>query len=418
MTSARRLRPLLALLLCIFLLTPHVAAYSVLTHEAIVDIAWEKQIRPLILERFPNTTPEQLQEAHAYAYGGAVIQDLGYYPFGNKFFSDLVHYVRSGDFVSQLIADAQDPNEFAFALGALAHYASDVCGHPAVNRSVAIEFPKLERKYGRFVTYEEDKAAHLHTEFGFDVVQVAKQRFTFDQYHSFIGFQVAKPLLERAFEETYGIKLSQVISKEDLALGTFRWSISSVIPEMTKVALATRNKQDLHLAERDTAARRKFLYHISRADYEKEFGTKYQRPGPGARFLAFLFRLIPKVGPLSALRYKDPTPQTEDLYLKSVDATTDTYAKELHELAENHAQTLKLENRDFDTGKPTIPGEYRLTDETHAKLALKVMKDNPQDAALKGYLREFFAKAQASHPKNESKDFWKAATEYQQYSAP
>jgi hypothetical protein len=95
--------------------------YSVLTHEAIVDLLWADHIKKLLLKRFPDATDDQLREAHAYAYGGSVIQDMGYYPFGNKEFSNLVHYVRSGDFVIALLHDAGDINEYAFALGALSH---------------------------------------------------------------------------------------------------------------------------------------------------------------------------------------------------------------------------------------------------------------------------------------------------------
>ncbi|HEV2987594.1 MAG TPA: zinc dependent phospholipase C family protein, partial [Candidatus Angelobacter sp.] len=105
------------------------SAYSVLTHEEIVDLLWTDEIRPLLLKRYPGLSEDQIKEAHAYAYGGAVIQDLGYYPFGSKEFSNLVHYVRSGDFVHELLIESQDVNEYAFALGALAHYASDIAGH-------------------------------------------------------------------------------------------------------------------------------------------------------------------------------------------------------------------------------------------------------------------------------------------------
>src|SRR5579863_10128487 len=140
-------------------------AYSVLTHEEIVDLLWTSEIRPLLLKRFPDLTEVQITEAHSYAYGGAVIQDLGYYPFGSAEFSDLVHYVRSGDFVRELLMQSQDADEYAFALGALAHYASDVAGHPAVNQSVAIEYPKLRAKYGNSVKYAQDHTAHLKTEF-------------------------------------------------------------------------------------------------------------------------------------------------------------------------------------------------------------------------------------------------------------
>ena len=94
--------------------------YSVLSHQAIIDTTWKDSLRPLLLKRFPQATEEQLREAHAYAYGGAIIQDMGYYPHGSMFFSDLAHYVRSGDFVVALLRDSKDLNEYAFALGAMA----------------------------------------------------------------------------------------------------------------------------------------------------------------------------------------------------------------------------------------------------------------------------------------------------------
>src|SRR6185312_9035742 len=164
-----------------------------------------------------QATPDEIKQAHAYAYGGSVVQDMGYYPFGNKYFSDLVHYVRTGDFVSALIEESSDINEYAFALGALAHYSSDNMGHPAINQVVAIEFPTLRRKYGNEVTYADDHKAHIRTEFGFDMVQVAKNRYTSDRFHDFIGFEVSKPVLERAFVKTYGLQLKDVLGSEDMS---------------------------------------------------------------------------------------------------------------------------------------------------------------------------------------------------------
>jgi hypothetical protein len=203
-----------ALLFFLLTVTPS-SGYSVLTHEEIVDLAWEDSIKPLLLAKYPNTTADQLIKAHAYAYGGCVIQDMGFYPFGNKRFSDLVHYVRSGDFVQNLIDQAGDINEYAFALGALAHYAADISGHPAVNRAVPMEFPNLRKKFGNTVTYEQDPKAHIRTEFGFDVAQVAKKRYAPKSYHDFIGFEVSKPLLERAFLKTYGIELKDLFKSLD-----------------------------------------------------------------------------------------------------------------------------------------------------------------------------------------------------------
>ncbi|HEY2498665.1 MAG TPA: zinc dependent phospholipase C family protein [Candidatus Angelobacter sp.] len=361
------LRVMLAAFLFLCCLPNVCSGYSILTHEEIIDLLWADQLRPLLHQKFPAATEEDLRKAHAFAYGGCLIQDMGYYPFGNKMFSDLVHYVRSGDFVENLLAEATDINEYAFALGALSHYVSDNTGHPVVNAAVAQEFPKLRAKYGPSVTYVEDTKAHIRTEFGFDVVQVAKQRYTSDSYHDFIGFEVAKPVLERAFLKTYGIKLSDVFKNLDLAIGTFRWSVSRAIPEMTRVALLT--KKDELVKENPSFAKKKFLYNLKRSEYEKEWGKQYQKPGFGARIMAVIFKIIPKVGPFKAIAFKMPNPDTETRYLKSVNDTVDHYRTYLRNL---QAGNINLVNMDFDTGRITQPGEYKLTDETYSKLLDKL----------------------------------------------
>jgi hypothetical protein len=339
------------------------SAYSVLTHEEVVDLLWTDEIRPLLLKRYPGLSEDQLKDAHAYAYGGAVIQDLGYYPFGSKEFSDLVHYVRSGDFVRELLLESQDVNEYAFALGALSHYASDIAGHPAVNHAVAIEYPKLRAKYGLSVRYAQDKTAHLKTEFGFDTVQVAKNRYASPQYHDFIGFQVSKPLLERVFPVVYGMQLKDVLTHEDLAVGSYRFAVSRLIPRMTQVALQT-HKKDM-MRETPNFAKRKFLYRLSRSDYEKQWGKDYVKPGVGTRILSTLLRYLPKIGPFKGLAFTSPTPQTEDLYFKSINTTVDQYRAFLDHV---RSDTLVLPNCDLDSGLATKAAEYSLTDDTYAKL--------------------------------------------------
>jgi zinc dependent phospholipase C len=367
----RCLRQLLACVLFVCSFSCLGNSYSVLTHEQIVDLLWQEQIQPLLLKRFPGATPDDLRKAHAYAYGGSLIQDMGYYPFGNKYFSDLSHYVRTGDFVEALIEQSSDINEYAFALGALAHYSSDNCGHPAVNRAVASSFPKLRKKFGDEVTYAENPTAHIRTEFGFDMVQVAKDRYTSDKYHDFIGFEISKPVLERAFQQTYDLKLQDVIRKEDLAFGTFRRSISTIIPEMTKVALINR-KADI---VRDTPNfnKKKFLYRLKKSDYEKEWGTEYRKPGPGARVMAFILKIVPKFGPFKALAFQVPTTQTENLYIKSINTTVDNYRSLLRE---QQSGQLRLADLDFDTGRPARAGEYQLADQTYAHLLDDLAKRN------------------------------------------
>ena len=381
---------LMVLVLVVCTLPQVCTGYSVLTHEQIVDLLWDEQMKPLLLQKYPGASTDDLRVAHAYAYGGCLIQDMGYYPFGNRLFSDLVHYVRSGDFVQALLSEATDVNEYAFALGALAHYASDITGHPLVNAAVAQGFPKLKAKYGPQVTFAQNRKAHIQTEFGFDVVQVAKQRYTSDSYHNFIGFQVSKPVLERAFLKTYGIEMKDVFSSVDLSIGTFRRAISSVIPEMTRVALLL--KKDEMVREDPTFAKQKFLYNLKRTDYEREWGKGYQKPGVGARILAALFRLIPKVGPFKAVGFKMPSPETETLYLKSVNNTVEQYGIYLRDLK---ADKLSLANTDFDTGKPTVAGEYGLTDEAYAKLLDKLADRNFADMtpALRQNTLDFYSTA-------------------------
>jgi Zinc dependent phospholipase C len=378
-------------------------AYSVLTHEEIVDLLWQDQIQPLLKNRFPAATEEDLRKAHAFAYGGCVVQDMGYYPFGSKYFSDLVHYVRSGDFVVALIEQSSDLNEYAFALGALSHYAADNSGHPTINRVVAIEFPSLGRKYGEQVRYADDPKSHIRTEFGFDMVQVAKNRYTSDRYHDFIGFSVSKDLLDRAFFMTYTLRLNDVFGDPDLAIGTFRRAISAVIPEMTRVALLARRQEIV--ADTPNFNQKKFLYYLSRKGYEKEWGTQYRKPGAGTKILAFFLRLVPKVGPFRALSFKIPTTRTEDMYIKSVDLTVENYRTLLRESKDDK---LQLANKDFDTGRDTRAGEYQLTDKGYEKLLDQLAKRNfdhltPQ---LQENLLEFYADLNAPIWTKRSKKAW------------
>lgn len=385
------------------LLTQASFGYSILTHEQIVDLLWQDQIQPLLKKRFPNATDDDLKKAHAFAYGGSLVQDMGYYPFGNKYFSDLLHYVRSGDFVVNLIEESSDLNEYSFSLGALAHYASDNSGHPAINKIVAIEFPKLGRKFGNEVTYADDPKAHIRTEFGFDMVQVAKNRYTSDRYHDFIGFEISKPVLERGFQKTYGIPLQDVIANEDLAIGSFRRAVSTVIPEMTRVALLTRRKEIV--ADTPNFNQKQFLYYLSRAKYQKEWGTQYRKPGFGTRLLAWFLKIVPKVGPFKALAFKIPTKKTEDMYIKSVDVTVEDY-REL--LQATKVEDLRLSNKDCDTGRETQAGEYRLTDDAYARLLHQLAQKNftPLSPDLKANILAFYDNPGAPLATKRNKKAW------------
>ena len=402
----RMLRPFFILIIALFAValgSQPAAGYSVLTHEQIVDLAWQDQIQPMLLARFPNATAKDLREAHAYAYGGSLIQDMGYYPRGSKYFSDLVHYVRSGEFVAALLDESTDINQYAFALGALAHYSSDNKGHPVVNQIVAIEFPKLGAKYGPSVTYADDPKAHIRTEFGFDMVQVAKNRYTSDRYHDFIGFNVSQHLLEKAFLKTYGLQLSDVLNDEDEAIESFRRAVSVFIPKLTRAALL--NRRDEMVRDTPNFSEKQFLYHLSRTNYEKDWGKGYRKPSFGIRVLAFFLRIVPKIGPASALAFKIPSTQTEDMYIKSLDRTFDDYHKLLNQARDGN---LALPDTDCDTGKDTAAAEYPLADKTYAQLLDDLAQDDFSTATpeLRSNILAFYSDLNAPYHTKKNRKQW------------
>ncbi len=402
--TAARLSALL--LLSTLLPTSASYGYSVLTHEAIVDSLWDASIQKLLLKRFPAATPEELEDAHAYVYGGCILQDMGYYPFSSKFFSDLTHYVRSGDFIVALLDESQDLNEYAFALGALAHYAADDSGHRlATNLAVPILYPKLRTRFGRTVTYWDNPLSHMRTEFGFDVLQVAQGRYATDTYRKFIGFQVSKPVLERAFHDTYGLELKDVFGSLDLALGSYRYSVSNIIPGMTRVAWQL--KSDSLVKEIPGITKRKFLFNLSRSSYEKEFGTKYHRPGFRTRLVSWILKIMPKIGPFKSLKFRAPTPEVEKMFMTSFNATVDSYRALLVKAGGGR---MELANENFDIGKPTLAGEYLGADLAYDKLLDKLAGDKfaGVSADLRGNILDYYKdrKPPVSPPTKKASAEW------------
>jgi hypothetical protein len=401
------LRAIFVCVLVFTLLWPSsLRAYAVLAHEAIIDAVWETDIKPLLLARFPGSTEEQLSEAQAYAYGGSIIQDMGYYPYGSHFFSDLTHYVRSGDFVQALLRDSKDLDEYAFAVGALAHYASDIDGHRlATNRAVPILYPRLRKKYGDTITYEQDPLAHMKTEFGFDVIEVAQESYAPDAYHDLIGFEVAQDLLDRAFAETYGLQLKDLLLDEEKAINSYRHAVSRTIPTATKVAWSL--KKDEIKADLPGVTKRTFLYNLSKSNYELEWGKNYQKPTFVHRFLAFLYRLIPKVGPLRVLQFKTPTPETQRMFQASFNSSLDQFRKLIAGLRNGK---LDLPNDNFDVGEATGPGIYAMNDDAHAKLLDKLT--NQKFAGISPELRDellrFYSEPDAPYSTKRDAKAWAA----------
>ena len=391
--------PRLVSALLILLMASSASGYSLLTHEAIVDALWDIHLKPAILARFPGATPDQLKEAHAYAYGGAVLQDLGYYPRGNKFFSDLTHYVRTGQFVEALLKDAQTADEYAFALGALTHYFGDTIGHSrATNVAEPEMYPSLRRRFGSTICYDQDPSVHVKTEFSFDVVEVAQGNFAPQAYHDFIGFSVAIPLLTRAMRETYGLELTQLFPHLEVSLGSFRYSVSKAIPTATRVAWAQFH-DDIEKASPGMTKRR-FKFVMSRSSYERNWGKQYDRPTLIDRILAFIARILPPIGPLRYLRLRIPTPTIEKLFMNSfTEAASECRRWQLNS---------SLPDKNLDTGTMTGPGQYPLNDRAHAELLHLLAQNNFAGIpnAMRSELLEFYSDSNAPIETKKHRKQW------------
>ena len=362
---------LLVPLLLPFLCAQPLGAYSVFTHQELIDLAWTDGIRSLLLDRFPSTTPAQLREAHAYAYGGCLIQDMGYYPFGKKFFSNLTHYARTGDFVVNLFRNAHDVNEYAFAVGALSHYVGDSIGHSrAVNPATAVEFPNLEQKFGPSVNYGESPHGHIRTEFAFDIGQIAKKTFAPPSYLQHVGFRVPGRLIERAFVQTYGFDIHELSGRRfSPVLRSYRSSVRSFIPAFAGAEVVLHGGQFPPDVQDD--AYRKFADRLSRAAYERYWKHPDPGPGFGSHVLAIVVKIVPKIGAISDLAIKVPNERTEDWYIRSVNETVDRFQQLLTDLRTKNV--LLLRNRDLDTGAAVKPGAYPLADITYAQLLHRIV---------------------------------------------
>lgn len=360
--------------------------FSVLAHQGVVDRSWTGVIEPALQRRFPLGDPTR---ARAFAYGGSHVADLGYFPLGSKLFTELLHYVRTGDFIANLLASARDANEYAFALGALAHWVADTTGHPeATNRVVAELYPKLREEFGDAVTYADDQASHLQTEFRFDVFQLSRVKGGRDLFHHSLQFEVATRVLDEAMQRTYGLALSDLFTSTDAAILTYRYAFRGLIHEATGIAW--------HLYEADITALDPemtpagFVYDLSREDFETEFGKVYAEPGYFAKLFAFLVKLVPDVGPLRRSVLKPLPPEARRQYVAALDHAVTRYRSMVASVGRRHALDLPPQN--LDTAEATRFGAYPPADEAYAALVEK-LADDPAKAppALRADIQRFYA---------------------------
>ena len=421
-------------LLALLWLAPCASAYSLLTHEQLIDLTWQNSIVPLLLSRYPGLTAAQLQEARAYAYGGCVIQDIGYYPFGDSRFSNLTHYVRSGDFVVNLLRNAQNADELAFAIGALSHYIGDSIGHAtATNLAVPQDFPKLRKKYGLVVSYAEGRREHVQTEFGFDIDQVAHHRMAPLRFLRHVGMNVPVRQLALAYYQTYGLTEDfSVVKGRRFNVPGYRFATRAFIPRIAyAVTLLHRNREP---ADPNNAEFQELLKEIDAANAENNWNAYRTKAGIETYALAGVLTVLPRVGPLRLVAVKNPSKATEADYVhsltlslavmramlarltppesrKPIESATAPKAfsrRLLAQMLEDPAMSdvvliepndprHPLPNRDLDTGYVVQPGGYPLTDSTYADLLRRLARrpTQPIPPGIKDDIEAYYANADA-----------------------
>lgn len=388
----------------LFAIHQPIFAYSFQTHEQLIDLNWKRTILPFLKQHFPRATDAELERAHAFAYGGCAIQDLGYYPFSHQFFSNLVHYVRSADFVRSLFHHARNADELAFAVGALSHYLGDSYGHSqAINRAVASEFPALAKKYGSAVIYEENPHAHVRTEFAFDINELSKHRMAPSAYLRHVGLRVPSALLAKAFFETYGLDFERVLGRRRGVIRSYRFAVRSFLP---RIAYAeTLLHKNGFPPDEPTQAFQLFEQHLAEADFHQSWDEYRRGASLRTHLLAWTIRIAPKVGPLSLLAIRGPSAQTHELYVESLNAST---AALQQELAEFDSPARSQPNRDLDTGEKVQPGKYRLTDETYAKLLAAITRQPSREipAGLKQSVLNYYADAAPPAGARKNRERW------------
>ena len=445
-----RVRSLAVLLLGFLFVCGSANAYSLLTHEELIDLTWQSSIVPLLLSRYPNLTAAELEHARAYAYGGCVIQDIGYYPLGDLFVSNLMHYVRTGDLVVNLFRDAGNADELAFAVGALSHYIGDATGHSeATNLAVPVEFPKLRDKYGNVVNYAEGEHQHVQTEFAFDINEIAHHRLAPVHYLRHVGLDVPTKQLALAFFQTYGLSEDFTIGrKRRINVRAYRFAVHGFVP---RIAYATTLLHRRHEpVDVNSAEFQRLEREVANVEQQNNWAAYRRRPGIGTYTLAGLIFVLPKFGPLKLVAVKGPTTQTEVEYVHSVVQSTDQLSSALRRFtpppatrpvaaaeaaaADTHssppptdpmtpkvgaAQAVPrqssdprhpLPNRDLDTGSPVRPSGYPLTDTTYATLAhlLAAHPQNPIPPGVQTDILAYYANLDLPFATKQNAQAWAA----------
>jgi hypothetical protein len=408
------------------------AAYSLLTHEQLIDLTWDDSIVPLLLSRYPGLTQAQLNEARAYAYGGCVIQDIGYYPFGDPSFSDLTHYVRSGDFVVNLFRNAKDADELAFAIGALSHYVGDSIGHPlATNIAVPEMFPKLRCKYGRSVSYAEGEHQHVQVEFGFDIDELSHHHMAPLHYLRHIGLKVPVKQLALAYYQTYGLTTDFAGPRHRFNVREYRFAVRTFIPRIAFAVTVLHRRHEP--PEPDTPEAAVIEKEIATVSTQEGWQQYRHSAGIVTYMLAGVLFILPKVGPLRLAAVKNPTPTTDADYMHSLAVSLAALRRDLARFTppadrRAHPATIALiktvhpdeipsttlahgpiapprpldgrhplPNLDLDTGKVVQPGGYPLTDVTYAHLLHRLTRNTSRKipSGIKQDVLNYYANSDA-----------------------
>ena len=199
------------------------------------------------------------------------------------------------------------------------------------------------------------------------------------------GGNLSKAL--RPAYDTYGLDLAKLLGHSHPKLRGYRYSVRTLLP---RVAYAETLLHRSHMPpDVPSPALEDFNQQIAVLSAADHWDSYRGHAGVGTHLLAGFIFILPKVGALSDLSLRGPTPSAEQDYVNSLMHTADVLRQTLAKATTSDG----LPNKDLDTGRDARPGSYSLEDLTYVNLLHEASRDpaSPIPFGIKRDLLAYFA---------------------------
>jgi len=215
-------------------------------------------INALLLKKIPAGKPRRIEQAQAYAYGGAIIQDSWLLPIRQPLFKRPHAFTSAAAISSKaLLARRQGCPRVRFSPSVRSRITlrttTVIASAPTEPFPICYRPPEEIRRQ-RFVL-RTTGWRHVKTDLVSTSTKSA-ERYAPDSYHDFIGFEVSRPVFEQAFRETYALS-ERVLCERKTKFSSYRHDVSSIQSHASPGTSRKTIKDDIQ-----NATKRKFLFNL------------------------------------------------------------------------------------------------------------------------------------------------------------